>query len=113
MQPVKEKLNPRVLVHWLGADGARAGLMSSRACTLHAMKEIESELGIESASKAKRGELVDEIVRVASRRIDKSIAELFEMKEADLIRYFEQAGVERHELLDLLKTLDLDPGKDG
>ena len=60
-----------------------------------------------------RQELIDDIVRVASRRIDKSIDELFEMERDEIVRYFDENGVETEELLDLLEELDLRPDRKG
>ena len=70
-------------------------------------------LGIEVTGRATRQELIDEIVRVANRRIDKSIDELFEMERDEIVRYFDEHGVETEELLDLLEELDLRPDRKG
>ena len=70
-------------------------------------------LGIEVTGRVTRRELIDEIVRVASRRIDKSIDELFEMERDEIVRYFDENGVETEELLDLLEELDLRPDRKG
>ena len=49
----------------------------------------------------------------ASKRIDKSIDELFAMGRDELVRYFENLEVETEELLDLLKELNLRPDRKG
>jgi len=40
---------------------------------------LAKELGIELGKKATRQELIDEVMRVASKRIDKSVDELYRM----------------------------------
>lgn len=67
--------------------------------------------GIDIGKKVTRRELIDELVRVASKRIDKPIDELFEMDHDDLVRYFDEREVETAELLDLLKELELSPDR--
>ena len=102
-----------LLARWLGAAGARAGLLASRQCTIAALVGIAQSLGIEVAKKTTRRELIDELVRVASKRIDKSLDDLFEMERDDLVRYFDEREVETAELLDLLKELELSPDRTG
>lgn len=113
MSSVKQDIDVRLLVRWLGAPGAKAGLKESRQCTVEMLWGIAQGIGVEVGKKATRNELINEIVRVAGRRIDRSIDQLFQMEQEELVRYFEDIGVEPEELLDLLKQLDLDPGREG
>jgi hypothetical protein len=113
MSGLEKNLDVRLLVRWLGVDGAKAGLEKSRACTINLLKDVAVSLGVEVASKAKREDLIEDIIRVASKRIDKPVSELLSMQHDELVNYFEHAQVENGELLDLLKQLDLDPGREG
>lgn len=106
-------MDVRLLVRWLGIEGAKAGILQSKNFTIDVLREVAQGLGIEVGSKSKRSELVDEIVAVASRRIDKSLDELFQMSQDDVVKYFDEIQVERKELLDLLKKMELDPGREG
>ncbi len=106
-------MNVRQLVRWLGTDGARAGILQSKDCTVDHLRGIALDLGIDVTGKSKRPELVDEIIRVASKRVDKPLDELFSMSHGELIKYFEEIEVGRQELLDILKELDLNPGREG
>lgn len=110
-------LNPdidvRLLTRWLGTQGVKAGLKESKYITVETLGRLAKGLGIEHGKKATRQELIDEIVRVASKRIDKSVDELYRMEQDEIIGYFDDIGVESEELLDLLKQLDLDPGRTG
>lgn len=113
MSNVKQDLDVRLLTRWLGTAGAKAGLLESRQWTVEALAEIARSLGIEAAKRATRQELIEDIVRVASRRIDKSIDDLFDMERDELVRYFDENEVETEELLDLLENLDLRPDRKG
>jgi hypothetical protein len=99
----------RLLVRWLGVEGARAGLMQSKKITLEVLRAAGHALNVSVPEKATRQQWIDEIIRVASRRIDKSINELFEMDQQALVEYFERMDVEPAEILDVLKELDVSP----
>lgn len=111
MSNVRQDVDVRLLARWLGAAGARAGLLASRQCTVEALADMAQKSGIDVGKKVTRRELIDELVRVASKRIDKPIDELFEMDHDDLVRYFDEREVETAELLDLLKELELSPDR--
>ena len=103
----------RLLSRWLGTAGAKAGLLASRQCTTEALVGIAQSLGVEVSKRITRRELIDELVRVASKRIDKSLDDLVEMDHDELVRYFDEREVETAELLDLLNDLDLSPDRMG
>ena len=107
------QIDPRQLVRWLGPEGARAGLTTSRRLTIDVLRQIAATLDIKLPEKTNRQQWVDEIVKVASRRIDKPIEQLFEMDEQAILDYFERIEVESPEILDLLKELDLSPRREG
>ncbi len=107
------QIDPRKLVRWLGPDGARAGLMQSKQITIDVLRQIAECLDIKLPEKTKREGWIDEIVKIASRRIDKPLDELFEMDERALLDYFERLEVEPAELLDILKELDISPRREG
>lgn len=111
MSSLNTPIDVRLLVRWLGYDGAKAGLEKSKSCTVETLREVAIGLGIDVPSKPKRQDLVGEIIRIASRRIDKSVDEMQRMQREELVRYFEEREVEPHELLELLKNLDMDPGR--
>ena len=113
MLDMKQEIDVRLLVHWLGVPGARSGLKDSRKCTVEILSHIAQELGMEPAKKATRGDLIEDIVHIASRRINRTLEQLYEMSQDELVKYLEDAQVEPEELLDLVKRLDLDPGRDG
>src|SRR4051812_47336407 len=106
-------IDARALVTWLGAQGAKAGLKESRKCTVEVLAQVARRLGIEVGDKPTRRELIEEIVKVAGQRIDKPLHDLFAMDHDQLVQYLESVGAEREELLDLVKRLDLDPGREG
>jgi hypothetical protein len=113
MPDLTTKPDVRLLVRWLGTDGAKAGLAQSKVWTVDLLREAAAQLSVKVPEKSSRQQLIDEIVRVASKRIDKKLDDLFAMSHDDLIRYFEERQVERAEILDLLKEMNLAPGREG
>lgn len=106
-------IDARQLVRALGVDGARAGLLQSKRITIDLLRKMASEVNLKLPEKTTRQQLIDEIVKVASRRIDKSLDELFSMDHRQLLEYFERIEVEPSEVLDILKELNLRPRKES
>lgn len=113
MPSVDQNTDARQLVRWLGIDGARAGLLQSKRMTIESLRKMAGALKLELPERATRQQVIDELVKVASRRIDKSIDELFSMEQEALLEYFERIEVEPAELLDILKELNLTPRREG
>lgn len=113
MSSIEQNIDVRRLVRWLGMDGARAGLLQSRRITLDSLRKMAEPLGLNFPEKATRQQVIDELLKVASRRIDKSIDELFSMDQDALLAYFERVEVEPAELLDILRELNLSPRREG
>jgi hypothetical protein len=113
MSTMTQQVDPRQLVRWLGTDGARAGLVQSKRITIDVLRQIAQSLDVRLPEKATRQQWIDEIVKVANRRIDKSISELFSMDQQSLLDYFERIDVEPSEILDILKELDLSPRRES
>lgn len=108
-----EQPNIRLLVRWLGAQGAKAGILDSKLWPIDALKAQAAELGLKVTDKITRKELIDELIRVANKRINKSLDELYSMDEAQIKDYFTCIGVESEELLELLKIVNLSPRREG
>jgi len=81
--------------------------------TVDALRKVAHSLGVKVAEKATRNTIVDELIRVANRRIDKPMDELMAMDREQLVRYFESVDAEPPELLDILRQLDLSPRKES
>lgn len=110
---LKHEPDIRSLVRWLGEDGAKAGLMKSKVMTTASLREIGNALGIKLPEKSTRATLIDEVVRVAGRRVEKPLDVLLGMAYEELVHYFEEVEVQPPELLDLLKQLDLSPRRES
>ena len=108
-----QQIDPRQLIRWLGTDGTRAGLMQSKRLTIDLLRHIAESMDVKLPEKSTRQQWIDEIVKIASRRIDKPIHDLFEMDQQALLDYFEQIEVEPTEILDILKELDVSPRREG
>jgi hypothetical protein len=114
MSPIADdEVDLRLLVRWLGAPGARAGLMESKIWTVEALKNAALAMGIKVLEKMTKKELVDQVVKVANKRIQKPLEELYSMTFDELTRYLDSVGAEPEELLDLLKELNLSPGRES
>jgi len=113
MPGVDQNSDARQLVRLLGIEGARAGLLQSKRMTVETLRKMAEPLKLNLPERTTRQQLIDELVKVASRRIDKSIDELFSMDKDALMDYFERVEVEPEELLDILKELNLSPRREG
>ena len=110
---MKDQPDIRLIVRWLGAHGAKAGMVESKLWTTDVLKKAALELGIKVTDKVNRKELVEEVVRAANKRIHKSLDELYAMDASQLTDYLNTVGVEAEELLELLKQLDVAPRREG
>ena len=107
------EIDARQLVHWLGSEGAKAALISSKRCTVKILRNIAERLHCSLNKEMTRQNLIDSILEVASKRIDKPLEVLFQMSENELVKYFTQIEVEPKELLELLKELEIQPHREG
>ena len=105
---MKNPPDPKLLIQWLGRQGARQGMIQSKYCTAQTLVGMARSLGLEPDKKAVREQLVDEIIRAADKRIDKSAETLLEMTVEQLVDYFEEVEADSEELAELLQEMDLD-----
>src|SRR2546425_6310412 len=91
----------RALVRCLGTQGAKAGLMESKLWTIETLKSAAIPLGVKFSDKATRKEMIEEVVRVANKRIQKPLEELYTMDFEQLTAYLDSVGAEPEELLEL------------
>ncbi|MGH7436533.1 MAG: hypothetical protein ACRENE_12740 [Polyangiaceae bacterium] len=103
----------RLLVRWLGSQGAKAGLERSKIFTTESLGKIGDGLGLKFAKSTTRLEMIEAVVRAANKRIDRPVEQLMKMSREELVAYFQKVEPEREELLDLLKEIDAIPSKDG
>ena len=111
---LQDEIDVRALTRWLGPEGARAGLEKSKTCTVDVLRRIAEKLGAPAQPKgASKQQLIEDIIRIANRRIDRPLSELVKLREEELVAYFEKVDPDREELLDLLKEIDAAPGKES
>lgn len=114
MHDVNEgEIDVRLLVHWVGSEGAKAALTTSRRCSVKVLRTIAERLGCVLSREMNRQQLITEILEVANKRIDKPLDALFQMSHNELVEYFTRIEVETKELLELLKELDVPHHRDG
>lgn len=104
--------NIKLLVDWLGDDGAQAGLDKS-FLTVAELRALLKEMGKDLPTKTRRKDLISEIIYGATKRIDAPIDELMSMNADALLSYFEEKRPSRAELLKLLGELDFHPGSEA
>ncbi|WP_333630744.1 hypothetical protein [Agrobacterium cavarae] len=104
--------NIKLLVEWLGEDGAQVGLDKS-TLTVAELRNLLKDMGKEVPSKARRRDIISEIIFGATKRIDAPIEELLAMNADMLLSYFEEKRPSRTELLKLLGELDFHPGSEA
>ena len=107
------QIDAKQLIQWLGVEGTKAGLLNSKLITINVLRRIAESLCLKIPEKITRHQLIEEIVKVASRKIDKSTNELLAMDEQTLLNYFEDIDVELSEVLDVLKEFDLNPPRES
>ena len=87
--------------------------MESKHWTVEALKNAAVTLELKLPDKVTRKELIEEIVRVANKRILKPLDELYAMDFEQLKAYLDSTEAETEELLELLKDLNLIPRLEG
>lgn len=104
--------NLKLLIEWLGEDGAQTGLDKS-VLTVADLRKLLKDMGKELPSKARRKDIISELIFGATKRIDAPIEELMAMNADSLLSYFEEKRPSRTELLKLLGELDFHPGSEA
>jgi hypothetical protein len=94
------------LVEWLGCDGAKAGLSSSKL-SLHELVALAKAKGLPLSQKPTRQEVVHELVYSSVKRIERSTDQLLTMNVEELIEYFEETKPSRIEIIRLLADLGI------
>lgn len=97
-----------ILISWLGADGAKAGLLGSDL-TISEIFELSNRKP-SNASKMKRGEVIEWIVDRKRSDLTRSADELMQMNAEELKNYFVSIKCSNKEILELLVSLDIRPG---
>lgn len=103
-----KEVNVEKLIEWLGPDGAIAGLERSNL-TVSELYEMAVRLGLTVERRARRGDIIIDLVNRNSIKIDKTTDELLKMNCDDLSSYFKTRRVSRTELLKLLLQFDIHP----
>ncbi|MGA8383225.1 MAG: hypothetical protein WB710_19050 [Stellaceae bacterium] len=102
----------KILIQWLGHDGARAGLEFSHLNVTELRNMAEAQ-GIRIPTKTRRADVVDHLMFLADQKIDKTLDEMLAMSSEGLLDYFDRTRPSRSELLRLLEKLDFHPGSEA
>jgi hypothetical protein len=102
----------KTLIEWLGYDGAKAGLEFSNMSAAE-LKDMAEAQGARIRARARRADIVEQLMLFADQKIDKTLDEMLAMSSDQLLDYFDRARPSRHELLRLLEKLDFHPGSEA
>jgi hypothetical protein len=102
----------KTLIQWLGSEGARAGLEYSHY-SIPELRNMAEAQGMRVPAKARRAEVVDQLMFFADQKIDKTIDDMLAMSSDDLLAYFDRTRPSRTEMLRLLEKLDFHPGSEA
>jgi hypothetical protein len=102
----------KTLIDWLGLEGAKAGLEFSNmsVAELRSMAEVQ---GVRTPAKARRAQIVEQLMLIADQKIDKTLDEMLSMSSEGLLDYFDRNRPSRTELLRVLEKLDFHPGSEA
>jgi hypothetical protein len=102
----------KTLIQWLGYDGAKAGLEFSHMSVAE-LRDMAEAQGVRIRAKARRTDIVEQLMLFADQRIDKTLDEMLAMSSDGLLEYFDRMHPSRHEMLRLLEKLDFHPGSEA
>lgn len=92
----------KLLIDWLGANGAKEGLKKSNKLTVNELKNVANKYGIKYKSKITRNDLINLIMLKFDKKIDKSFEELMDMKATEISVYLDDTNCTREEIMQLL-----------
>ena len=107
-----QAIDIKLLVEWLGVEGASVGLRKSDL-SLSEIQLIVTTNQIPYSPKTKRNDLITLLVGTLGKRIDKTLDQLMEMDAGALRAYLEARKPSRVELSMILSELGLKPTKQG
>lgn len=92
----------KLLIDWLGSNGAKEGLKKSNKLTVNELKKIADRYNIKYKSKITRNDLITLIILKFDKKIDKSFEELMDMKAPEISEYLDNTNCTREEIMQLL-----------
>ena len=98
----------KTLTSIVGREGAIAALASSKTVSQDDLIELCKALGLPTKSKDSRSKVAQLLIRHIDRRIDKDLDVLKKMSKEQLLEYFDTVQCDPGELIDLLKSIDIE-----
>lgn len=92
----------RLLIEWLGSDGAKEGLKKSNKLTVSELKKIADSNSIKYKSKITRNDLITLLILKYDKKIDKNFEELMSMKAPEIAEYLANTNCTKEELMQVL-----------
>ena len=97
----------RTLVEIVGRQGACAALSRSDKISAEELFKTAEGLGVSLPKRTQKAEVAHAVVKHVDRRIDKSLDELKEMSEPEILRYFSDVEPDSEEVVELLLSIDV------
>lgn len=101
----------RLIVDWLGPEGAKAGLRESHMA-LETLVSLARQRGLPLSPKPTREEVTNELAFEGRKKIDRDPDTLMRMNKEELIAYFRKVLPTNRELEDLLDSLGVRYGSE-
>lgn len=92
----------KILINWLGADGAKEGLKRSHKLTITELKKIADKHQVKYKSKITRNDLITLLILKYNKKIEKSFEELVSMRAPEIAEYLADTNCSKEELMELL-----------
>lgn len=92
----------RLLIEWLGSDGAKEGLKKSNKLTVNELKKIADNNNVKYKSKITRNDLITLLILKYDKKIDKNFEELMGMKAPEIAEYLANTNCTKEELMQVL-----------
>ncbi|MZI82913.1 hypothetical protein GT646_18905 [Clostridium butyricum] len=92
----------KLLIDWLGVNGAKEGIKKSSKLTVNELKNVADQYGLKYKSKITRNDLINLIILKFDKRIDKSFEELMDMRAPEIAEYLDNTNCTREEIMELL-----------
>lgn len=99
---MEKDIDIKMLISWLGANGAKEGLKKSTKLTLSELKKIAKQCDVKINSKITRNDLINLIILKYNKKIDKSFSELVNMKATEISEYLADTNCTKEELSQML-----------
>lgn len=99
---MNDMIDIKVLIDWLGVEGAKEGIKKSKRLTVLELKKVADFYNVDYSSRINRNDLISRLILKFDKRITMDIVNMAEMRAADLSEYLSNTGCSKEEIMELL-----------